>query len=115
MGRLWIMKLHRIEDMHKGWFVGDFEPTAFSTPDFEVNYRKHAKGEHWQSHYHTDVTEINLLIRGEMILQDKALVAGDIFTLEPYEIADPTFVTDCEIVCVKTPSKDDKIEFIIKS
>ena len=96
--------------MHKGWFVGNFEPTAYSTPDFEVNYRKHEKGEFWAPHYHTEVTEINLLIRGKMIIQNETLVEGDIFVIEPYEIADPEFLTDCEIICAKTPSSNDKVE-----
>ena len=49
-----------------------------------------------------------------MILQNKVLTSGDIFTLEPFEIADPEFLTDCEIICVKTPSANDKINFKIK-
>jgi hypothetical protein len=49
-----------------------------------------------------------------MTLQNKLLTSGDIFTLNPFEIADPTFHTDCEIVCIKTPSVNDKISFEIK-
>jgi hypothetical protein len=49
-----------------------------------------------------------------MTLQGQMLMSGDIFTLEPYEIANPEFLTDCEIVCVKTPSANDKISFIIQ-
>lgn len=104
------MKTFRYEDMHKGWFVGAFEPTAYYTESFEVNFRKHVKGEYWAKHYHTDVTEINLLIRGNMRIQGKELNSGDIFILEPWEVADPEFLEDCEIICVKTPSKNDKVE-----
>ena len=103
------MKLDRIENMKGGWFVGNFDPSCYKTPNFEVSYKVHAQGEQWPTHYHTEVTEINLLVRGTMILQGKTLVAGDIFTLEPYEIADPVFTTECEIVCVKTKSINDKI------
>ena len=46
---------------------------------------------------------------GELTVQNTLLVAGDIFVLEPGEIADPIFHKDCTIVCVKTPCvKDDK-------
>ena len=38
-----------------------------------------------------------------MIIQDKEINEGDIFILEPKEIADPIFLEDCEIVCVKIP------------
>lgn len=102
------MKILRIEDMHSGWFVGGFQPTAYYTKDFEVNYRIHKAGESWDMHYHSEVTEINLLIRGKMIIQGKNLNSGDIFIIEPWEITDPVFLEDCEIICVKTPSINDK-------
>jgi mannose-6-phosphate isomerase-like protein (cupin superfamily) len=108
------MKLYKIEDMKGGWFVGNFEPTILKTEDFEISYKTHKKGEEWDIHYHDTVKEINLLIRGELIIQNKHLKGGDIFVLEPFEIADPVFLEDCEIVCVKTPSKNDKISIIKK-
>jgi quercetin dioxygenase-like cupin family protein len=98
------VKVLKYKDMKGGWFVGNFEPTAYKTEDFEVSYKVHPKGEIWDTHYHKIATEINYLIRGEMILCEKNLKQGDIFILEPNEIAEPTFLTDCEIVCVKTPS-----------
>ena len=104
------MNLHRLEDMIGGWFVGNFSPTSFTTSDVEVSYKKHPKGQIWDTHYHEKVTEVNLLVRGKMILQGKKLISGDIFTLHPYEIADPEFLEDCEIVCVKFPGiANDKI------
>ena len=108
------MKVDRIENMKGGWFVGNFEPSAYKTSDFEVSYKLHPAGEKWDYHYHTEVTEINYLVKGTMTLQGQMLMSGDIFTLEPYEIANPEFLTDCEIVCVKTPSANDKISFIIQ-
>ena len=30
-----IMKKFRFEEMKRGWFIGDFEPTALKTKDFE--------------------------------------------------------------------------------
>ena len=102
------MKTFRLSDMRNGWYVGGFHPTAFFTDLFEVNYRVHVAGEIWDAHYHTIVTEINLLIKGKMTIQDKELISGDIFIIEPWEIADPVFIEDCEIICVKMPSADDK-------
>jgi hypothetical protein len=104
------MNLYRIDEMVGGWFVGNFSPTAFATKDVEVSYKKHPKGEIWDLHYHEHVTEVNLLVRGKMILQGKTLTGGDIFILNPFEIADPEFLEDCEIVCVKLPGiTNDKI------
>lgn len=103
------MKILKLKDMKGGWFVGNFEPTAYKTDLFEVSYKIHPKGENWDHHYHHTVTEINLLINGKMNLQGKELSSGDIFILNPYEIANPIFLEDCYIICVKTPSINDKI------
>ena len=108
------MKIDRIENMKGGWFIGDFDPSVYKTKDFEVSYKVHYKGEKWDFHYHTEVTEINYLVKGQLIIQNTILNAGDIFTLEPYEISDPEFVTDCELVVIKTPSANDKVNFQIK-
>lgn len=97
-----------------GWFIGAFFPTAYETKDFEVSYKIHPKNQKWEFHYHKIVKEINLLIRGKMILQGKILEAGKIFILEPYEIADPEFLEDCEIICVKVPSHDKNEKIVYK-
>lgn len=104
------MKMQRIEDTDRGWFVGNFPKAAFMTDACEVSYRIHPKGEDWGLHYQEKITEINLLIRGEMIMHNKKIVPGDIFIVYPFEIADPTFLTDCEIICVKVPGiQNDKV------
>lgn len=104
------MILNRIEKMVGGWFVGNFEPTAYKTDAVEVSYKTHKAGEPYDVHYQTKITEINLLTRGKMLMQNKELVAGDIFIMNPYEIADPIFIEDCEVVCVKIPGiTNDKV------
>jgi mannose-6-phosphate isomerase-like protein (cupin superfamily) len=108
------MVLSHISKMKGGWFVGAFDPTCHFTRDFEVSYKTHKAGENWGIHYHTRVKEINFLAQGSMTIQGKLLVAGDIFILEPFEIADPIFWEDCGIVCVKIPSANDKVEVEIK-
>lgn len=105
------MKIDKLSKMVNGWFIGDFEPTAFASKDFEVCYRTHKEAEKWATHYHKKSVEINVLIDGIMTIQDKTLLPGDIFTLHPWEIADPVFVTDCTVLTVKTPSVgNDKYE-----
>ena len=104
------MDIFNLSEMKGGWYVGDFSPSAFSTDQFEVGYKIHPKGDIWDLHYHERITEINLLVRGEMIMQGKKLFSGDIFIIYPYEIANPEFLEDCEILCVKTPGiAKDKI------
>jgi len=93
-----------METMMGGWFIGNFEPSAYKTDQFEVCYKHHLKGEKWDTHYHKEGTEINYLVNGKMIIQNKELNTGDIFILKPYEIADPIFIEDCTVLIVKTPS-----------
>tara|TARA_R110000823_G_scaffold241925_1_gene366527 strand:- start:711 stop:1043 length:333 start_codon:yes stop_codon:yes gene_type:complete len=98
------MKIYKFDEMVGGWFIGDFSPSSFKTKDFEVCYKKHSKGEKWDTHYHKLGTEINYLIKGKIKIQNRLVIAGEIFILSPYEIADPKFLEDCELVIVKTPS-----------
>ena len=98
------MKVMKMSEMKGGWFTGDFEPTAFRTKDFEICYKVHAKGEQWPKHYHKEATEINYLIRGRMRIGETELEQGDIFVIEPNEVADPEFHEECELIVVKTPS-----------
>ena len=98
------MKISKIDDMFKGWFIGDFNPSVFKSKDFEVCYRIHPAGEEWEHHYHKKAVEINLLISGQMTMLGEHLHAGDIFVVDPYEVANPVFIEDCAIVCIKTLS-----------
>jgi quercetin dioxygenase-like cupin family protein len=98
------MKIYKIDDMTRGWFIGDFEPSVLRTKDFEVGVLTHNKGEDWPAHYHEFSTEYNLLLKGKMTIQKQELNEGDIFIIEKNEIANPIFLEDCKILVVKTPS-----------
>jgi quercetin dioxygenase-like cupin family protein len=105
------MEKHKIEDFKGGWFIGNFIPSSHITKDFEVCYKKHFQGEKWPVHYHKESKEINYLVRGKMKIQNQIIEQGDIFILHPYEVADPVFLEDCEVLIVKTPSvPGDKYE-----
>jgi quercetin dioxygenase-like cupin family protein len=97
------MKVQKINEFKRGWFVGNFDPTIYKTDKFEVGILHHKKGEEWPCHYHKS-TEINYLISGELLMHGEVLTSGDIFMMEPYEVADPEFITDCTVLVIKTPS-----------
>jgi quercetin dioxygenase-like cupin family protein len=105
------MKKHNVSDFWRGWFIGNFEPSVLKTEQLEVGVLTHAKGEVWTKHYHKVGTEYNLLIRGKMTICGETINEGEIFILEPNEVADPVFLEDCTVLCVKTPSSPgDKYE-----
>ncbi len=105
------MNITKLSDYIRGWFIGDFKPSVFRTKDFEVGVLTHPKGEKWPPHYHKEVVEYNVLVSGKMVVQGKELNSGDVFVFEKGEIADPIFLEDCTVVCVKIPSiPSDKFE-----
>ena len=98
------MRLSSLNEYKGGWFVGDFLPTAYRTPDAEVALVRHHKGQHWPAHTHQIATEINLLVSGRMRMCGEIIEAGTVFVIEPGEVADPIFLEDCQVVVVKLPS-----------
>ena len=103
------MIIKKLIDFWSGWFIGNFEPSLLKTEQFEVGYLYHPKGEQWPDHYHKLGTEYNLLVKGKMIIRGETVNEGELFILEPYEVADPEFLEDCYVVCIKSPGyKGDK-------
>ena len=98
------MKKFDFNLMKKGWFVGNFKPTAFKTKDCEVAYVRHFKDQEWEKHFHKIATEITFIIKGKIKINDTVFSSGDIFVIEPNEIVDPIFLEDSEVVIVKVPS-----------
>jgi hypothetical protein len=68
------MLKHKLKNMTGGWFIGNFDPCALQTKDFEVCYKCHKKGEPWPRHYHKIAAEVTLLVRGQMMLDRKSVV-----------------------------------------
>jgi len=105
------MRITKLTDYVRGWFIGNFSPTVLNTKDFEVGVLTHLKDEKWPAHYHKESVEYNVLVTGKMIVHGKELNSGDVFVFEKGEIADPIFLEDCTVVCVKVPSiPSDKFE-----
>ena len=98
------MKFMKIEEMKKGWFIGNFEPSLFKTEQFEVAVHNHKKNEYHAPHFHKIATEYNVIIDGEILVNENKLSTGDIFIAYPNDITDVEFITDCTIVVVKVPS-----------
>jgi len=98
------MKKYFLNNMKGGWFVGNFEPSAFQTNFFEVAFAKHTKGQKWDTHFHKVATEITLVVKGKIQINDEVFTTGDIFVISPNEVASPQFLEDSEVVVIKTPS-----------
>lgn len=90
--------------MTRGWFVGNFQPSVLETDKFEVGILSHPSGQEWPAHYHKVAQEINYLVSGDMTVNDVKISVGDIFVIEPGEVAKPVFLQDCQVLCIKVPS-----------
>lgn len=98
------MKKHNLNEFWRGWFIGNFEPAVLKTEQFEVAVLTHTKDEKWPAHYHKVGTEYNVLLQGKMIVNGQEILPWEVFIFEPGEIADPKFLEDCKVLCVKVPS-----------
>lgn len=97
------MKNFRIENMIGGWFIGAFEPNAFSSNSCEVAVKKYTEGDKEDMHYHKVATEITYILEGEVIMCERVWKAGDIIVLQPGEETAFMALTDAINVVVKVP------------
>ena len=96
--------INELSSMKRGWFLGNFLPTAYSTSDVEVGILEHKKGEIWPAHIHKKGDEINVLIEGSMKVNNLEIKKGQIFVIPKGHLAKAVFFENCKIVCVKVPS-----------
>jgi quercetin dioxygenase-like cupin family protein len=104
------MKIKRIDNYTRGYFVGDFEPTIVKTNDVEIAIQRYKIGEYEERHYHKVAKEITVILEGKVRINDSIeVVKGDIIVIEPNEDMDFLPVTDVTTLVVKIPgAKDDK-------
>lgn len=103
------MKRFRLEDMERGWFVGDFSPSCLRTRAAEAAVKTYRKGDRDELHYHKAATEVTLLLSGSALLNGRRLRAGDIVVLGPGEAAEFRALSAAKTVVIKVPgAKNDK-------
>ena len=98
------IQLSSLNDMTRGWFVGDFFPAVYNTQCFEAGLLSHKKGEVWGAHLHKVGTEINCLVSGRMLINGLTIEPGMIFTVPTGLLTKAVFLEDCKVMCIKVPS-----------
>ena len=101
------MRTARLEDMTKGWFVGNFTPTLFSTNDVEVAVKEYKKGQKEARHHHKIATEITVVISGKIRMNDIVYSKGDIIVMYPNEATDFEALEDTVNAVVKIPGANN--------
>ena len=98
------MKQSNIKQYTNGWFVGDFDPSIFKNPFFEVAHHQHKKGDPTFPHYHQVTNELNYIVRGEIMVDGNHLKSGDMWIYEPWDISDVKFLDDTDLMIIRWPS-----------
>lgn len=103
------MEIFHLDNMVKGWFVGDFVPAALRTGAAEIAVKRYKAGDQESAHFHKVATEITLILEGTVEMCGRRLNNGDIIKLLPGEVTSFAAITDAITVVVKHPSAlDDK-------
>jgi len=98
------LEIFRLDQMVKGWFVGDFSPAALRTDAAEVAVKSYKAGDREDRHLHKVASEITLILHGTAEMCDRRLGPGDIIKLSPGEASAFSAITDVTTVVVKLPS-----------
>lgn len=106
------MKTAKLNEMTKGWFIGNFEPSLLETNDCEVAVKTYKKGDYEGKHYHKIATEYTCIIAGRVKMNGVEYSSGDIVVMEPNEATDFEVLSDTATnVVVKIPgANNDKYE-----
>ena len=103
------MKIDIINDIVSGGVVGKFEVSLFNSDEFEVATKIDKKGDYEQKHYHKVATEITIISKGRVLMNNELYEEGDIITIEPNEATDFRAINDVITTVIKFPCvKDDK-------
>lgn len=93
----------KLSDMVRGWFVGDFSPTALATQAAEIGVKSYIAGQKEERHYHKLATEVTLILSGRVRMNGIEHDSGDILVIEPLESTDFEALEDTTTVVVKVP------------
>ena len=98
---------HNLEDMVKGWFIGNFNPTLFATNDVEVGVKQYKAGDFEGSHYHKIATEFTVIVNGTVEMSGNTYNDGDIIKINPGVSTDFKAITDVVTLVVKIPGANN--------
>jgi quercetin dioxygenase-like cupin family protein len=98
------MEIFNESDMIKGWFIGNFSPTALKTLTQEVAVKRYMAGDKEKSHVHKIATEVTFIVEGRVKMNSKEFKKGSIIVLSPGEPSDFSVIEDTITVVVKSPS-----------
>ena len=105
------LEKYKLEDMIKGWFIGNFEPSLYTTNDVEVGIKKYSAGDYENAHFHKIATEFTVIISGTVEMNGVQYFENEIIKIIPGVKTNFKAITDVVTVVVKLPgANNDKYE-----
>lgn len=101
------MEIANLNDMTKGWFVGNFTPSLYKTNDVEVAVKKYKAGDKEECHYHKIATEITVVLSGKVKMFDNIYKKNSIIKILPGESTSFKCLEDAVTVVVKMPGANN--------
>jgi hypothetical protein len=98
-----MLEKFEINNMFKGWFIGNFEPTLYQTNDVEVAIKHYKAGDFENTHYHKIATEFMVILNGQVEMNGVKYYHNDIVKVNPRVSTDFKAITDVTTVVVKIP------------
>jgi hypothetical protein len=106
-----VIEKFNLNDMIRGWFIGNFEPTLYKTNDVEVGVKKYLKGHSEKKHFHKISTELTVVISGKVKLNGIIYVENEIIKINNGIASDFFVLEDSTTLVVKLPgANNDKYE-----
>ncbi len=104
------MIIANLEDMVKGWFIGNFSPSLCQTNAVEVAVKRYNKGDAEARHHHKVATEYTVVISGRVRMNGVEYGENAIIVMQPNESTDFECLADNTVnVVVKLPgASNDK-------
>ncbi len=105
------VEIFKLENFKNGWIIGNFEPSLLKNSGIELAVMNKKKGRGINDfHYHEHCIEINVLIKGKMLINDKIINENDIFIFNKNVPSIYEYLEDCIFVVFKNKlSNTDKV------
>ena len=101
------MTVASLNEMIKGWFIGNFEPSLLKTNDVEVAVKRYKKGDAEEAHYHKIATEFTVVLSGLVRMGGNIHGKDSIIEIEPGEATSFECLEDAVTVVVKIPGANN--------
>lgn len=98
------MEIFKLASMTKGWFIGNFEPTAYKTEQCEVSVKHYNAGQKDDEHVHKLCDEITVIVKGRVLMNNSQFTEGDIILIRKNEPCKFESLEKSITVVVKFPS-----------